>query len=69
MTRGRNRVPGVAAEFGEAGPVGNLAVPVIDAFQPVRSRWTWQPLLPELWLHEQERHLFLETIHGPRKKV
>jgi hypothetical protein len=42
---------------------------VIDGFQPVRSRWTWQPLLPELWLHEQERRHFRETTFDLKKKV
>jgi hypothetical protein len=46
------------------GPVGLE----IAGFQPVRSRWTWQPRLPELWLREQEERRFREMTEGPEKE-
>lgn len=54
--------------FEAAKPAGAAGL-VIDGFHPVRSRWTWQPLLPELWLREQERRHFPETTLGLKKKV
>jgi hypothetical protein len=33
------------------GSAGGLSA---DGFQPVRSRWTWQPSLPQLWLQTHE---------------
>jgi len=39
----------------------------LDAFGPVRSRWTWRPVLPELWLREHEGRQFREFV-GKRKK-
>jgi hypothetical protein len=41
---------------------------VIDGFQPVRSRWTWQPHLPELWLRELEVRQFRE-MSGEQEKA
>jgi|GEM_PF-2527103 len=38
-------------------------------FLPVRSRWTWQPRLPELWLREQEGRRFREMTEAPEKEV
>jgi hypothetical protein len=69
MTRGRVQSPAAVAVFGEDGPARGASGPVIDDFQPVRSRWVWQPRLPELWLHEQERLHFRETVHGRKKRV
>lgn len=69
MTRGRSSAQGAAAVFEADGTAGNLAAPVVGAFQPVQSRWVWQPLLPELWLHEQERHHLRETAHDLKEKT
>ena len=69
MMRGRGSAPSMAVTTGREGPTGILAVPVIGGFQPVRSRWTWQLRLPELWLSEQERLRLRETISGLKKKV
>jgi len=52
--------------FEEDGPAGAAGL-AIDGFHPVRSRWTWQPRLPELWLHEHEGRQFRELV-GKRKK-
>jgi hypothetical protein len=67
MTRGRVGSPATVAVFGEDGPAGAAGL-VIDGFRPVRSRWTWQSRLPELWLREQAGRQFREMI-GKQKKV
>ena len=53
--------------FEEDGSSGAAGL-VIGAFKPLRSRWTWQPRLPELWLHEHERSRFREMT-GKQKKA
>jgi hypothetical protein len=68
MTRGRVRSPAAVAVFGKDGLAGAAGL-AIDGFCPVRSRWTWQPRLPELWLREQERLHFRETANDLKKKV
>ncbi len=64
MTR-TSRTAGAVAVLKEDGRPG--ADLVTDGFQPVRSRWTWQPLLPELWLREQEGH-YLRLMSKNGKK-
>jgi hypothetical protein len=64
MTR-TSRTAGAVAVHREDGRRG--AGLVTDLFQPVRSRWTWQPLLPELWLREHEGRQFREFV-GKRRK-
>ena len=54
--------------YGNDGPAGAVGL-AIAGFQPVWSRWIWQPFLPELWLHEQERRHFRETVRDLKKKV
>jgi hypothetical protein len=53
--------------FPAVGPAGAASL-IIDGFQPVRSRWTWQPRLPELWLREHEGRQFREMIVGQPDK-
>jgi len=60
---------GHQAVFEAVGPAAGTAGLVIDSYQPVRSRWTWQPLLPELWMREQEGRLFREMIEEKKKEV
>lgn len=69
MTGGRTQTPTTAAAFEAAGPAGDMAVLAIGAFHPVRSRWTWQPRLPELWLREQEGHRLSMMIAGRKKEA
>lgn len=56
MTDERIQAAGAMAVFVEDGPGGSSRL-VTDGFRPVRSRWTWQPRLPELWLREQAGRL------------
>jgi hypothetical protein len=58
MTSGRSTFPGAATAAG----------PAVVGFQPARSRWTWQPRLPELWLREHEGRRFREMILEQMKK-
>ncbi len=68
MTVGRVWSPAAVAVFGEHGPLDNITMPVIGTFQPIRSRWTWQPRLPELWLRELEGRLSREMFAVRRKE-
>ena len=69
MTVGRVWLPAAVAVSGEHGPLDNMTMPVIGTFQPVRSRWTWQPRLPELWLRVQEGHHFRMMIEQQKEEV
>lgn len=68
MTEGRAWFPVTVAAFGEDGPAG-AAGPAIAGFQPVASRWTWQPRLPELWLRVQEGLHFRMVIEQQKKEA
>jgi hypothetical protein len=39
----------------------------LGALGPTRSRWTWRPALPDLWLHEHASRQLRELI-GKRRK-
>ena len=69
MTGGRAGSAAVVAVFAEQGPPSHMTMPVIGTFQPVRSRWTWQPRLPELWLRVQEGHHFRMMIEQQKEEV
>ena len=56
------------AMFEADGPTGAAGL-VVDGFQPVWSRWTWQPRLPELWMRENEGRHFREMISEQKKDV
>jgi len=52
----------------EADVVAGSAELVVNGFHPVRSRWTWQPRLPELWLRENEGRQFREMMVEKKEK-
>ncbi len=61
------RTAGATVVFVEDGPGGSSRL-VTDGFQPVRSRWTWQSRLPELWLRAHAGRLSREVLAGGRKE-
>jgi len=68
MTGRRSRTPAAAAVFEATAPAGATGL-AIDGFNPVRSRWTWQPRLPELWLREHEGRQFREMADAQDEAV
>jgi hypothetical protein len=65
MTGGRGRARGAIVYLKSHG--ASAAILETAGFQPVRSNWTWQPLLPEAWLREHEKRQFRE-LFSVRKK-
>jgi hypothetical protein len=49
------------------GSAGAVSL-TMGGLPPVSSRWTWQPVLPELWLREHEGRQLREMLGRQKRR-